>query len=73
MRWMPYKNRQQLNDPVHPDYATAHEPTEKDKTTLERWLNCVDKRIVGERQVKRDVFRFAVMKDLHPSREWRLF
>ena len=73
MRWMPYKSRRQLEDPDHPDYAAAHEPTEKDEATLQRWLNCVDERIVEERYVKRDVFKFAAMKELHPSVEWRVF
>ena len=70
LRWSAYENERQLNDPTYPDYAATHEPTEKDEAKLDRWLNYVDEKLGGKNHVQRDVFRFAVMKDIHPADEW---
>jgi len=73
IRWIPYKSPRQFDDPTHPDYAAAHESTEKDKAKLERWLSVVDAKVEGKDPIRRDMFEFTTMKDLHPSDEWRAF
>ncbi|KAJ3717789.1 hypothetical protein C8R42DRAFT_711532 [Lentinula raphanica] len=72
IRFIPFKSRRQLNDPSHPDYSIAHEPTEKDKAKLRRFLNYIHAHNGGEHRMDADLFEFAVMKDLHPSVEWRV-
>jgi len=73
LRWVPYKTRRQITDPAHPDYAAVHEPTEKDKAKFENWLRVLNERLDGKYHIDKDKFEFSVMKDLHPSVEWRIY
>ena len=67
LRWRAYESERQLDDPTHPDYAAIHEPTEKEKASFERWLSYVNERFGGKAHIDASVFRFAAMKNLHPS------
>ncbi|KAJ3717813.1 hypothetical protein C8R42DRAFT_152939 [Lentinula raphanica] len=73
IRFIPFKTRRQLNDPTHPEYVIAHEETEKDKRKLQSLLNYIHAHNGGEHRMNADLFEFAVMKDLHPLAEWRVY
>ncbi|KAJ3774496.1 hypothetical protein FB446DRAFT_728674 [Lentinula raphanica] len=73
IRFIPFTSERQFDDPTHPDYPIAHEETEKDKAKLERWLDYINTKHGGEHRITADQFEFAVMEDLHPLAEWRVF
>ncbi|KAJ3974266.1 hypothetical protein EV361DRAFT_661721 [Lentinula raphanica] len=73
IRFIPFKTRRQLNDPTHPEHVIAHEETEKDKRKLQSLLNYIHAHNGGEHRMNADLFEFAVMKDLHPLAEWRVY
>ncbi|KAJ3847509.1 hypothetical protein EV368DRAFT_69046 [Lentinula lateritia] len=57
VRWIPYKSPRQLDDPTHPDYATTHEPNEKDKAKLDRWLTYIHETNGGKYRFSADIPR----------------
>ena len=63
LRYIPYKSQRQLYDPSHPDYSAVHQPTEKDKANLERWINYVNGKLGGKYHIEKDKFEFAAMKN----------